>query len=189
MRTIRLLPAVLAIALCSSCVPLASIYPLWDGNNTAELPGLAGTWTETDGSTLAFVKSDAAKYELTYSSNDGVSRYEVRPVVINGRFFLDFYPDGEALEKRLEGEAYLPLIPAHFFGRIVLKGDTLQLGLLDDEAVEKKVKDGGLAVPLLKRDDDLVLIADTKGLQTLLDRFADDPALWGETGNFTRKLF
>lgn len=188
MRMIRLLPAVLVVALCSSCVPLASIYPLWDGNNTAELPGLEGTWTETDGSTLAFVKSDAAMYKLTYSSSDGVSRYEVRPVVINGRYFLDFFPDEEFLEKRLKGEAYLPLIPAHFFARIVLKGDALQLDLLDDEAVEKKVKEDRLAVPLLKRNDDLILTADTKSLQTLLDRFADDPTLWGETGNFTRKL-
>jgi hypothetical protein len=189
MKMIRLLPALLAIVLCSSCVPLSSIYSLWDEHHTAELPGLEGTWTDMDGSTLVFVKSEAAKYKLTYSGKDGVSRYEVRAVDINGRFFLDFYPDQKVLEKRLEGEAYLPLISAHFFGRIVLSGNSLQLGLLDDEAVEKKVKEGGPAVPLLKWEDGIVLTADTKSLQTLLDRFADDPALWGETGNFTRKLF
>jgi hypothetical protein len=187
MRTLRLLPALLTVLMCSSCVPILSIYPLWDEHNSADLPGLAGTWTETDGTTIVFVKGKSAEYNLTYTSNDGSGRYVAHPVTMNGRFFLDLYPDEEALEKQLGADVFPALIPAHFFARIALKGDALELNLLDDEAVEKEAKEGGPPIPLLKRDDGVVLIAETKTLQTLIDRFAGDPALWGETGHFTRK--
>ncbi len=186
MKSMRLLPACVLILLCSSCGPLSSLYPLWDEEHTAELPALAATWTESDGSTLRFVKGDGKDYTATYSTNKETSRYEVHVVDLNGTLFLDFYPDKDALEKRLAGEAYLPLIQAHFFARIFLSGDSLRLALLDDEKLEAEVKNGHLKIPLLKRDDDLLLTMDTKALQEFMRSFANNPGIWGEETTFRR---
>jgi hypothetical protein len=186
MKPMRLMPALVLIMLCSSCVPLSSLYPLWDEGHVAELPGLAGTWAEADGSTLRFVKGNGKVYTATYSSEKETSRYEVHAVDLNGRLFLDFFPDQDALEKRLAGEAYLPLVQVHFFGRIVLSGDSLRLALLDDDKVEAKVKSGNLSIPLLKRDDGFLLTMETKAIQEFLSRYADDPDIWGDEAAFRR---
>lgn len=186
MKTVRLLPALLLIAFCTSCVPLASLYPLWDEDQVAELPGLEGTWTEKGGDTLTFSKDADAAYKLTFASGKELSRYEVHSVELNGKFYLDFFPDMGELEKILEHEAYLPLIPAHFFGSVILNGDSLKLALLDDDRVEKKSVSGDLAIPLLKFKDGLLLTAETKEIQKLMTGFAEDAELWGETSVFVR---
>jgi hypothetical protein len=187
MKTIRFLPALLAVALTSACVPLASLHPLWDESHQVALPALAGLWVEQDGSdTLRFTAAEKGAYKASYCSKDGVSQYEVHAVAINGRYFLDFYPDSEALEKRLKGESYLPLIPTHFFVRLVLDGDSLKLAFLDDEAVKKKVEKGELNIPLQSYEDGILLTADTSAVQALVAKVADDDDLWGETATFTR---
>lgn len=187
MKTIRLLPAFLFMVVCSSCVPLASFYPLWDQEHAVVLPGLEGTWIDTDGSTLKFVRDEAARYTATFSSKDGVSLYEMHAVALNGRYYMDFFPDEEATDKLFKGAAYPSLIPAHFFARIVLDGDSLQLALLDDDKVEKRSQGGDLIIPLLKRGDEVLLTAETKALQRLMDRFGEDPSVWDDNQAFTRK--
>ncbi len=187
MKFIRLLPALPLLVLCASCVPLASYYPLWDQDHAAVLPGLEGIWVDADGSTLKFDKGDAAAYAAIYTSKDGVSLYETHVVALDGKFYLDFYPDNEATEKLFKGAAYPSLIPVHFFARIVLDGDSLQLALLDDDKVETRAQAGDLVVPLLKNEDELLLTADTKALQQLMSRFGDDPSVWGEDQTFNRK--
>jgi hypothetical protein len=187
MKTIRLLPVLLAVALTSACVPLASLHPLWDESHQVALPALAGLWVGEDASdTLKFTAAEKGAYKATYCSKDGMSEYEVHAVAIHGKYFLDFYPDSEALEKRLAGESYLPVIPMHFFGRLVLDGDSLKLALLDDEAVQKKVGKGELNVPLQRYDDGILLTADTSAIQELVAKFAEGDDLWGETATFTR---
>jgi hypothetical protein len=111
------------------------------------------------------------------------------PMRTTRKSFMDFYPAEDTLEKRLDfkDETYLPLIPAHFFSRIILKGDALQLALLDDEIVEKKAASGEITVPLLKWKDGLVLTAETKDVQKLLARLANDASIWVEEEEFTRK--
>jgi hypothetical protein len=185
MKIIRLLPAFLLIAFCTSCVPLASLYPLWDEDQVAELPGLVGTWTEKDSDTLTFSKATDAAYKLTFTSGKELSRYEVHAVELDGRFYLDFFPDMDELGKLLEHEAYLALVPAHFFGNVILDGNSLKLALLDDDKVGKKF--GDHAIPLLKLKDGLLLTAETKEIQKLMIGFADDAELWGETSVFVRK--
>lgn len=187
MKTIRLLPVLLAAAFTSACVPLSSLHPLWDESHQVALPALVGLWVEQDGSdTLKFTAAEKGAYKATYGSKDGVSQYEVHAVAINSKYFLDFYPDSEALDRRLKGESYLPLIPAHFFGRLALDGDSLKLAFLDDEAVQKKVEKGELNIPLQSYDDGVLLTADTSAVQALVAKLAEGGDLWGDTATFTR---
>ncbi len=187
MKTILLLPALLLMVLCVSCVPLESFYPLWDQDHSSVLPGLEGNWVDADGSILKFDKGDAAVYTAIFTSKDGVSLYETHVVALSGKFYLDFYPDNDATERLFKDAAYPSLIPAHFFARIVLEGDLLQLALLDDTKVETRAQAGDLVVPLLKRGDELLLTADTRALQQLMSCFGDDQSVWGENETFYRK--
>jgi hypothetical protein len=187
MKMIRILSAFLAIAFSTSCVPLASFYPLWDREHTRELPGLEDTWIGDEGGSFLIAKVENGAYEATFTDEKKSSRYELHVVALGGKYILDFFPQSEALEERLSEESYLCVVPAHFFARLTLEGDTLQLELLDDEKVESKIGANNPAVPLLKRDDQLFLTADTQAMQKLMIGFAEDPAVWDEKTIFKRK--
>ena len=187
MKTIRLLPVLLAAVFTSACAPLLSLHPLWDDSHQVALPALVGLWVEENGSdTLKFTAADKGAYKATYSSEDGASQYEVHAVAIDGGYFLDFYPDSDALEARLKGEGYLPLIPMHFFECVTLDGDSLKLAFLDDDAVKEKVERGELNIPLQSYEDGILLTADTSALQALVTKLAEGNDLWGDTATFTR---
>ena len=187
MKMIRIPIVLLAVLLSSGCVPIPSLNPLWDEAHLAVLPELEGLWTDKDGDeVLEITAVEKSSYRLTYWSKDESSRYEVHAVRLGDRFFLDFYPDEEVLEERLKGEAYMPLVPTHFFARISLEGDLLKLALLDDEALQKKVESGEASVSLVKWEDGVLLTAATPAIQQLMVLFADDKRLWDEPEVFVR---
>ena len=74
----------------------------------------------------------------------------------------------------------------HFFGRVKLEGDTLNIALLDDEQFQKKVAGKHPDLPLLERDGDILLVADTKTIQRILASVAEDSELWGDGMDFRR---
>lgn len=187
MKTIRLLPLLMVVLSCSACVPLASFYPLWDNDHVADLPGLEGIWADPEGGILTVAKGTGTSYTATYSNAKERSAYEMHAVQLNGKHYLDFCPDEQALENRLKGEAYLPLVSAHIFAQIVLQGDSLELSLLDDEKTEAKVGVNNPAAPILKGERGMLLTADTKAIQKLMRGLGDDPSVWSEKSTFTRK--
>lgn len=181
MRVIRITAAIIALLGMPACVPLASLNPLWDEGHVVSEPALTGSWISDDGEavlTLAELSGD--RYRLTYFADDSASRYEVHAVRLENRLFLDVYPDSDWIDKRLNGEAYQSLVPTHFFLRAVLEEDLLELAAMDDEAVEKKLENEGLEIPLVRWKDGLLLTAPTGEIQKLVIRFADDPAVWGD---------
>jgi len=187
MKKIQLPIVLLAVMLSSGCVPLPSLNPLWDETHLAMLPELEGVWTDEEGDeALEFTAGEKSSYRLTYWSKDEASRYEVHVVRLGGWFFLDIYPDEDVLEERLKGEAYMPLIPTHFFGRIRLEGDSLELALLDDEALHNKVEQGEADVHLVTWEDGVLLTSDTPAIQQMMVLFADDEKLWDEPEVFVR---
>jgi hypothetical protein len=187
MKTIRFAAAIISLLVMSACVPLPSLNPLWDEGHAVSEPALAGTWiSDDDNEIITIAESDRNGYRMTYIDDDSASRYEVHAVRLEGRLFLDLYPDGDALEKRLKGEVYLPLIPTHFFLRAVLEGDRLELAALDDEGIANKLERGEIEVPLLKLEDGVLLTAQTDRIQDLVVRFVDDPDLWSDTELYHR---
>jgi len=187
MKMIRFLPAMLVVILASACVPLASLNPLWDESHLVPLPALEGRWVSEDGDdTLTFAQVEKTKYHLRFSNKEGTSQFEVRAVMINNRTYLDFFPDDASLEKRLAGEAYLPIILTHFFARVSFAGDVMQITVLEDEALEKKVQSGETKIPIARFQDGTLLTADTPAIQEMVARFADDQGFWGEPDSFRR---
>jgi len=188
MKTIRFAAAIISLLVMSACGPLLSLNPLWDEGHAVSEPALTGTWIsgDDDNEIITIAESGRNGYRMTYIDDDSSSRYEVHAVRLEGRLFLDLYPDGDALEKRLKGEVYLPLIPTHFFLRAVLEGDRLELAALDDEGIANKLERGEIEVPLLKLEDGVLLTAQTDRIQDLVVRFVDDADLWSDTELYHR---
>jgi hypothetical protein len=179
MRIIRLAAAVIPLLAASACVPLPSLNPLWDEGHAVCEPGLAGTWISDDNDEIITIAETGRKeYRMVYVSGEDASQYEVHAVRLEGRLFLDLFPDKEIVEERLHGEVYLPLIPTHFFLRADLGPDRLELAAIDDEAIGRKRERGETEIPLVKWDDGLLLTAETGLIQELVIRFADDPDVW-----------
>ena len=188
MKTIRFAAAIISLLVMSACGPLLSLNPLWDEGHAVSEPALTGTWIsgDDDNEIITIAESDRNGYRMTYIDDDSASRYEVHAVRLEGRLFLDLYPDGAALGKRLEGEVYLPVIPTHFFLRAVLEGDRLELAALDDEGIANKLERREIEVPLLKLEDGVLLTAQTDRIQDLVVRFVDDADLWSDTELYHR---
>lgn len=181
MRAIRLAAAIIALLGMPACVPLASLNPLWDEGHVISEPALTGSWISDDGETvLTLAELSGDLYRLTYVTDDSASRYEVHAVRLENRLFLDVYPDSDWIDKRLNGEAYQSLVPTHFFLRAVLEENLLELAVMDDEAVENKLEQEGLEIPLVRWKDGLLLTAPTSEIQRLVIHFADDPEVWGD---------
>jgi hypothetical protein len=181
MKVIRLAAAIIALLGMPACVPLASLNPLWDEGHVVSEPALTGSWVSHNGDAILTVAGlSGGRYRLTYVADDSASQYEVHAVRLESRLFLDVYPDSDWIEKRLDGEAYQSLVRTHFFLRAVLEENRLELAIMDDEALEKKLEQEGLAVSLVSWKDGLLLTAPTDQVQKLVTHFADDPGVWGE---------
>jgi hypothetical protein len=187
MKTFCFTVAVMALLSMSACAPLASLHPLWDEGHAVLEPALAGSWiSDENDEVFTITESGGNQYRLTYVDGDSASRYEVHAVRLENRLFLDVYPDKDTLEKRLEGELYVPYIPTHFFLKAVLEGNSLELALIDDDAFETKLERGDVAVPFVKGKDGLLLTAPTDQIQGLMVLIVDDPEVWSEPDLYHR---
>jgi hypothetical protein len=178
----------------SGCTPLSSFYPLWDNEHDGFEPLLAGNWRSEpdDDSILSVSETPEMAYVITIREPDHTtgrekqSRYNARMVRLGERLFLDFELDEESLSKTLDSEVFPPIVPVHFFGRVKLEGDSLNIALLDDEQFQNNVAGKYPDLPLLKRDGDILLVADTKTIQRILASVAEDSELWGDGMDFRR---
>ncbi len=182
------LAALAGLILLSGCGPVVSLQPAWDEANLVTVPGLVGTWAADDDDELITIEETGGKtYRLTYLTGEGVSRFEIHALQLQNRLFLDAGPEKERMEGCLKGDVYQPWVPGHIFLRAGLDNGILSLTLLDEEAVERKVRNGGLAIPMQKVAGSLVVTAGTAEIQDMLVRFAEDPEFWGDVATFTRK--
>jgi hypothetical protein len=179
--------AMAGLIILSGCGPLVSLQPAWDEAHLVSVPGLAGTWKADEDNDLITVEETGNKtYRLTYLSREGVSRYEIHAVQLQNHLFLDAGPDSKQMEGCLKGEVYQPWVPGHIFLRAGLGDGSLSLALLDEEVVERKVKNGELALPLQVSGGNLVLTARTAEVQAMLLRFAEDSDFWNDVATFRR---
>jgi hypothetical protein len=170
------------------CVPQLSLYPLWDKGHLASEPALVGTWVNEDGTeSIQIIEESYRNYLAVYSVKDGEessqSSFTLHMVRLEGTLFFDFEPERNALEARLKPELYLPLINAHFFARVDVRGDELQLSVLDDTAFLNKIKNDKIDIRCERLNpaaEDLILSAKTEEIQKFFSMYGTDGKLWEE---------
>jgi hypothetical protein len=145
-------------------------------------------WLADEGDAILMVTPTKDKgLRMVYATTDGVSRYEVHVLKLGERLFLDLCPDSESGNGSPAGESFMPSLPLHFFARMELRGDTLKLALLDEDAFAKKAESGDVKISRTKAEDAVVLTASTRELQEFISSLEAGSELWGEEGSWYRK--
>lgn len=140
MRAVALSVMFGMVVLIAGCVP--SLHPLFTEKDLVFDPALVGRWAEEKGeSTWVLKKSGDKSYELTYREKKGMTgKFEAHLVQFGAYRFLDIYPQ----ELDIKNDFYkLHLIPAHTFSRVWVKGDALQIAMLDPGWLARVMARGG----------------------------------------------
>jgi hypothetical protein len=155
------------------CVP--SLHPLYTEKDRTTESDLLGTWTQGENKDSWEFESGADEsYVLTYTEKGAAAKFRTTLVQLGEHLFLDLYPSEDA---ELKNELLkLHLVPAHSFARLRLKGDTLELAMMDNDWVRGKLARKEISVPHEVLDDGIVLTASTPQLQEFVTSFASDPA-------------
>jgi hypothetical protein len=196
MKILRIAAIIALLLPACSCVPLSSFFPLWDEQHAAFEAHLLGEWLDknsNDDGVLRFTEAAGKTYQVAYTEKEKNSGkiveivYTAKLVRLEKHLFLDLIGDETSINKRL-GEEYQSMILTHFFYRLDLDGDTLKLASLDDEKFEKKVLKKEIDLPILKRENTILLTAETSKIQQVLSRFVEDKDLWDNDTVMSRRL-
>ncbi|MBP1610970.1 MAG: hypothetical protein H6Q04_3205 [Acidobacteria bacterium] len=189
MKILRIVTIMVLLVPVCGCVPIQSFYPLWDEQHAAFERCLVGDWVYADSdkeAELSFVKSEKEAYLATYTEKErrkGTTQkscYEAKLVKLGEYLFIDFASDEDSIGERMEEEVFQPLFPMHFFARIEVNDDILKLALLDDDRLKRKISDEEIDLPILEKDGEVILTAETARIQQVLQQFAGGEDLWDE---------
>lgn len=179
MRTLLVLSLMLMLA---GCIPTLTLQPVWDKEHLVSEPALEGRWISAEGdSTLRVATHNKDQYLLDFASEDGVTHYEGRLIRLDGHLILDLSLEKDAVDKIVDGQAFAPVLPVHFFARLRIEGDKLHIGLLPDDEMEKQIEAGAVKVQWSKTPDSLILTGNTADLQEAVRRLAGDSEIWEES--------
>lgn len=171
-RTMRVASVLLVVLLTISlagCEPVLSLHPWLRDEDVIDEPALEGTWVNLDADLgmLVFVFERSGKGSFTLRV--GEIEYDARLGRIGGHLFLDVTPSWSFLERSLkekDSEFYLPLIPAHFLLPIELEDDRFKFAYLDDDYVEREIKEGRIKVAAAYNGE--LGLASTEELQAVI---------------------
>lgn len=174
--------AALAVA---GCIP--SLQPLYTDKTTVFDPALVGFWVQDNGdSTWEFVRNESNTYGLTYTDKEGKpGHFEVRLVKLDGKFFLDLFPEDP---KQIENAYYkYHLLRVHTFLKMSLDGSTLELAGMDPGWLMRQLDADPRFVRHSRVNDTIVLTAPPEDLQKFVRRYVDDKNVFTAVINLTRK--
>ena len=116
--------------------------------------------------------------------------YEVSLVQMGKYTFLDAaFSETESGEEHRDAQD-MRVLPVHFIGRVWIKGDTLQLGLLNYEWLEKMISREKVKLPFIVHQGNderlLLLTADSDKLTEFVREYAEDPDAFSMVVTFHR---
>ena len=196
-KKLAILTALALAVLATGCGPADSLFALYTADDKVFDERLLGAWTDAEGAKdkvadlrmWKFDKSeDGLSYDVTVSSVDPEEKGRIltsaRLVRLGDFLFIDFEtPDWG---KRGMTDALLPVVPAHYFGRIDLDGQKVHIGLLDDYWVEKQRKAGTLPLAVIEVSGSRLLTAKTEDLRKFALGHAGDKDAFGSSFDLGR---
>ena len=154
---------------------------------------LVGTWHEKKesagekGQVWTFISGEDKSYKLEIKNEDESHHYEAHLFKLDGHRLLDIMPT----------ERTVSTIPAHNLFRVTEIGTNLQVACLNIDWMQKWLRKNPSSLPHVaiidpenrddREKDELVLIADTKALQTFLGQHWNDSDLFAGTVAFESK--
>jgi hypothetical protein len=184
MRGLKLFFMFAVLALVAGCYTL-SVHPLYTEADIVFDTRLIGVWGAPDESneTWTFEKSGGDAYRLVLR-NEGIEElegekyqlvteidpvkdgiFEIHLVKLGEYLFFDVYPE----EPEIGNEYFKAhVIPAHSFARVKIAEDSFSLAFFDTQWLENGIKEGRIFIDHTKRDDMVVLTANTADLQKFI---------------------
>ena len=170
-----------------------SVHPFYTAKDLVAEPKLGGTWTERkaneDENKMVWTFNDATalRHDLTIRDDKEKHTYDAHVFRLDGARYLDLLASGPREISKL---------PVHHLFKLEEVGETLKLAPLNIEWVQKWLRKnpGTLAHAAVidpenrddREQDELVLTADTKALQSFLRTHAKEEGFWGKTVTFGR---
>jgi hypothetical protein len=183
-----ILPILVAGSLLAvSCMPQASLSPLYSDKDTYHDPRLERTWAVSDATWCEFIDtcrqmrwefqaSTDHGYLLTLTDEGVHTELYARLVPLNGQVFLD------TTLKEMDGDNFPPipiislvhLVPAHLISHVSLEGDRLRLATFSAQWFAEQ-KNPGVAF-MESGNDQRFIIAPTEELRRFISRHVNDEA-------------
>jgi hypothetical protein len=192
----------LLAVLLGSCVPVASLHPLFNEKDVVFDEKLLGTWVDDSNSpetTWEFSRIAEPKnaYKLIYSyqkKEDAKEKakglFVVHLVKLKDKLFLDVCPAPSEQQDPNKIEWMFNtffLIPGHTFIKVNSIEPQLKMQVTDDEKMKELLKADPNAIKHEFLDDRPILTGSTEELQAFVLKYADDKRMFGDEGVLNRK--
>lgn len=196
------------LVLCTGCLPVQSLNPLYSDSMEEVVfePALLGTWGDkNEEDVLVFKQSGEMAYHVEFISpkdeleeefgqitNEKLRKallhsveLEAHLVRLQDYLFLDLYMNKlyKPASPILRANLFFAFqtVPTHTFYRVWLEGDSLKLAPLDDDFFpnSRREKDG-ITYDTIKNDDlgRILITSDTSDLQKFVIRHAEDDSVF-----------
>ena len=153
MKSILTIAALAAAALMTGCGVTLSVNPLYTEKDQASDLELEGRWTDDEAKDIWDVRKEEQRYLATCITDRDVEAIEIRVVRLGEDRFLDL------TSKNTPSLA----VPGHLFAKARMSGEELQLQVMNQKWVEKKVREAGF--PYVETGGGLLLTGSTAALQ------------------------
>lgn len=161
---------VLLLALCE-CQP--SIQPYYSVTDKADLPTLVGIWEPADGEEEIWtITGDSTGYDVIHKTHERLKEYELHVFKLNEKYFADIVQKINYSREALDPDLYLQ---QHLLARVVIDGDSMQVGIFNDEWCVQMIDDEELKLPFVEMATGYLLTATPEQMRPVLIKYADDP--------------
>lgn len=180
----KLICLVAAALLLAGCIP--SLHPLFRPGDLVFAEELLGTWVRREGrARWAFTAYAPKSYRLVQTDDKGrEGRFDVRLLRLDGKLFLDLYPEDAPGEQNEYYRAHL--VKAHTFLYVEALEPRLRLRGMNPGWLEKHLQQTPGAVAHERRGSQIVLTAPTGELQAFVLEHVDTPEAFGKAMELER---
>jgi hypothetical protein len=190
MKTRIIILTILIAALMQGCL-VKSLHPFYTKKDLVLEKELFGDWTDKDSGrwtihqhTTGFLNTSKpdSSYDITYTDNQGSSKFQAHLFRLGGQLYLDFYPTDVKSGSSLED---YHLIAAHTLARVSLSKNVIIIRWYNEEWLaglfnKNRVRIAHERIPYDpdKKDSDsyqVILTAPTAELQDFIRKYGNDP--------------
>ena len=166
--------------LVTSCV-VTSLHPYYTSKDLLYEPSLIGQWTNSQQADerWTFEREGQDAYRLTYATGDGTNLTQAHFFKLEGQNFIDV----AGLDQNWN--ALPPPIPSHLLLRVLQLSPTLRLAPIGNDWLKTLLEKQPSAIrhQLIRDKNDIrvVLIDETKDLQTFITRHLKTDEAWKDS--------
>lgn len=185
----------LLAVILGGCLPVASLYPLYEDDDILFEEKLLGTWVDDSNATWQFARQEDEpnSYRLILCDDEEKKGlFKTNLVRVSNKLFLDVHPlefpcNIEDTNSTMWYYNAFFMVPMHAFLVVDSIEPELKMRLLYQDKVEKLLQRDPRAVSYVSVDDRIVLNAPPKELQAFLLKHVDDEEFFGETMKLQRE--